>query len=337
MDHLTGGNVLVTGGTGFIGLRLVERLRELGCNVTCMARTKAKVDALRSMGAQVVPGDVTDQESIARALEASGASTVFHLAGLVKAADREDFMKVNARGTQAVAQACATSTKKPVLVVVSSLAAAGPGLDKSETDLARPVSAYGKSKLAGEQAALACAGTVPVTIVRPPIVYGPGDRGVLQMFKPISQIKMHFVPGYKESRYAMVYVDDLAEGLLLAAQKGERATGAPGVGMYYFAGEEKPTYAELGNLMADALGVRRPSVVRMPPWWLNLCGAFGDVVGRITGDAPWVNSDKMIEATAGDWVCSPAKARGALGWKPAQNIQTRLEQTAMWYRENRFL
>ena len=131
---------------------------------------------------------------------------------------------------------------------------------------AAPVSAYGRSKLAGEQAAAKYAARLSISIVRPPIVFGPGDRGVLEMFRPIARAGIHVVPGRGERRVSLIHVADLVEGLLLAAEKGERLHrgGAPGQGVYFMAAEDEPTYAELGQAMAIALGRKRATVVHLP-------------------------------------------------------------------------
>jgi nucleoside-diphosphate-sugar epimerase len=329
--------VLVTGASGFIGRHLVRRLVGLGDRVSCLVRAASCVDELRSAGAQWVTGDVTDRASMRRALAVSQAGIVFHLAGLTKALRLDDFLRVNAGGVEAVAAACADRTDKPVLVVVSSLAAAGPcagGQPRVESDAATPVSAYGCSKLAGEQAAAMFAGVVPISIVRPPIVFGPGDRGMLEMFRPIARWGIHAVPGRGERCFSLIHVADLVEGLLLAAEKGERLhhDGPPGQGIYFMAGDDHPTYAELGQAMAAALGRKTATVVHVPgplAHWVGLCG---DAMAQIRQRAGWVNSDKIIEALAGSWTCSSAKARIQLGWSPGDALARRLHETALWYR-----
>jgi len=303
----------------FIGRHLVQRLIQRGDRVSCLVRATAHIDDLRSAGVRLITGDVTDRAGMGRALEASQAAIVFHLAGLTKALRADDFARVNAGGVESVAGACAARADPPVLVVVSSLAAAGPcagGRSCVEGDLPKPVSAYGRSKQAGEQAAANYAAGVSISIVRPPIVFGPGDRGMLEMFRPIARWGIHVVPGRGACRFALIHVTDLVEGLLLAAEKGERLQpgGSPGQGVYFVAAEDDPTYAELGQAMAAALENGRAAVVPMPRPLMRLAGLCGDALGRIRRRPGWVNSDKIAEALAGSWTCSSVKARTHLGW-----------------------
>jgi dihydroflavonol-4-reductase len=339
MGPMANQSVLVTGGSGFIGSHLVRRLIERGCQVSCLVRATSRVDELRATGARLIVCDPADRIGIASAIAASNARVVFHLAGLVRALDAEDFMRVNAGGIEAVAQACADQPDRPILVLVSSLAAVGYSGDSPaiESDAAAPVSDYGRSKLAGEQVAMRYADTLPVTVVRPCIVFGPGDRGVFEVFKPIARSGLHAVVGSGDSRFSLIAVADLVECLVLAAEQGERlAPGIAGRGIY-FAAAEDVSYGELGLLIARALGKPPPRILHMPEWSMQAIGRFGDVVSRVRGRPGWVGRDKIREVLAGSWTCSSAKARRQLGWSPAAPLADRLRETAQWYRDVHWL
>jgi nucleoside-diphosphate-sugar epimerase len=174
-----------------------------------------------------------------------------------------------------------------------------------------------------------------ITTVRPPIVFGPGDRGVLEMFRPIARWNLHLVPGPRQRRFSLIHVSDLVEGLLFAAEKGERLhpNGSPGQGIYFMAAPEDPTYVELGQAMATALGRNRTAAVCLPEPLTPLIGLCGDAMARVRRQPGWVNSDKIAEALAGSWTCSSAKARAQLGWSPAATLAERLRETAQWYRQ----
>ena len=334
------GKVLVTGGTGFIGDHLVGRLLERDEQVTALVRDLARGESLEERGAELVQGDVTDLESLRRAV--SGVSVVYHVAGLTKAFKAKHFYDVNKAGVSNVARACAAQEDPPVLVVVSSLAAVGPakrGSLHQETVAPSPVSLYGRSKRAGEEAAERYAGQVPITIVRPPIVFGENDKAGFEMFKMVAKAGFHPVPGYIPKNYSIIHADDLVEALILAADRGERLPNgkaeSPGDGKgYYFAAcDEHPTYYQLGRLIGTALGRRRTLTIPFARPVIRCVGAFGELTGRLRGQPVVMNWDKAREATAGSWTCSAEKAKQGLGFSVPCSLGERLSQTVLWYRE----
>lgn len=332
-------SVLVTGASGFIGVHLVRLLVARGRTVSCLVRSTSHVEELRAAGARLFTADVNDRAGVSRALTSSNARVVFHLAGLVRAMSPGEFMRVNAGGVEAVAAACTEQAERPVLLLVSSLAATGPSGEtpKIESDPPLPVSDYGRSKFAGEQAAARYAGALPITIVRPCAVFGAGDRGLYQIFNGVARSGIHVVHGRGDRRISLIAVTDLVDCIVLAAENGERLVSDGSGHGIYFAGAEDLSHVEIGVAIAHALEEKPPRIVRVPEALMRVVGFCGDVVSRIRRHPGWVSSDKISEVLAGSWTCSSAKARQQLGWSPAAQLADRLRDTAQWYLDARWL
>jgi nucleoside-diphosphate-sugar epimerase len=335
---------LVTGASGFIGLHLVEALVARGDKVTCLVRQASQTHSLKRLGLDLVYGDVTDPHTLLAAV--AGQDIVYHLAGLTLALNSRSFYRVNQFGFHNIAQVCARQANPPVLILVSSLAAAGPSLDgrpKSESDPARPVSHYGRSKRYGELQAELFADRVPITIVRPPIVLGQGDRLGLPMFQAIDKTGLHIVPGLGRHRYSLIHADDLAELMLLAAERGQRlpapasSQAQSGQGYYFAACEEDLAYDDLGRLIGKALGRGKvfPMHIATPLVWM--VSGLVETISQIIRQPRYLHIDKAREITAGSWTCSPRRARDELGFQVKAPLSERLRQTALWYRKEGWL
>jgi len=333
---------LVTGATGFVGANLVERLRHDGWDVRCLVRASSRTGRLTALDAELVTGSLHDDAILATAT--ADVDVVYHLAGRVAAYRETEFNHDNVDGTRTVARACAAQSSPPVLVVVSSLAAGGPGTvaqPRREDDPPRPVSAYGRSKLAAEAAAIEAAGDAPLSIVRPPMVFGQGDRASLQIFRGMKVLPIHPSPGLRSFGLSLVHVTDLCDALVRVAAHGQRvpaATAEPasGVGRYHVCAERTITYAEFGRLAGAAAGWSvAPIPMPRPLMWAM--GSVGEALGRIRRRPSIMNFDKTRESLAGGWVCSDEKIRCELGYQPAAPLETRLAETVAWYRAHAWL
>lgn len=338
------GRFFVTGATGFIGRNVVEDLLRRGVDVTCLVRSPARATPLADAGARIVHGDLDDVAPWRDALR--GCDVVIHLGGLVAALRPGDLEAVNGRGSASLAAACARLDAPPTFVHVSSLAALGPvGRDAEpavESYAPLPASAYGASKLAGERGVAAVAADLPVSIVRPGVVFGPHDTKLSQLFQMIDRLRLHLVMGFREPPLSLIHSSDLTTLLDRVVADGERLPGptdaaTPGTGIYHAVDDRiHPTYGGLGRRIARVLG-RSLVVVPLPiaiAWPITVVVEGG---WRLAGQASIIGPDKLREATAANWAASGGKARAGLGFTPAATLDERLAETADWLRSRRLL
>lgn len=325
--------VLVTGATGFIGSHLVERLLESGQRVRCLIRSTSKVEHLRNLGAEFVGGDLRQAETLNECL--GGIDLVYHVAGVIAATGRRGFYQGNVQATANLVDAALNVRPPPRrFVYVSSLAAAGPsddGTPVTEARPARPVSAYGRSKLAGEFAVWRAAGRMPVTVLRPPVVYGPRDRGMHKFFVMAKTgVALHV--GHRRRWMSMVHVDDLVRGIVQAAQ-ADVAAGE----CYFLCDGHGYLRQELAEYVGRAVEVRRLRQVAVPEMVWHGAGTVLDWLAPLRRGPAMLSRDKVREAVQDHWVCSPAKAERQLGWSARIELADGLAATAAWYRENGWL
>lgn len=326
-------HALVTGASGFIGEHLVKCLYEHGFDITCLVRPSSDRSRLERFRPRYVTGDILDAESIQEAV--TEADIVFHLAGSTKSLRLAEMERTNVDGVRNVAQACMNSRNPPTLILVSSLAAAGPttrGRLLVERDLPNPVSNYGHSKLAGEYAATLYANQFPLTIIRPPIVLGEGDRNGLTMFESIARWNLHLVPGLSDEYFSVIHGKDLAEALILAALNGRRVSkDYSSEGIYFATADEVLTYAELGRIIGSSIGREHVHIVHNPRAVVWCIAAISELSSQIRRHPHIFGLDKAREATAGSWACDGSALRRDVGFAPACSLEDRIAQTAHWY------
>ncbi len=313
----------VTGATGFLGSHVAEALLRAEWKVRALRRPAARAVFDRGPTLEWVPGNLSSATDL-RALIA-GCQAIVHVAGLVKARTLEDYREVNLRGTERLLAAARKSAPDALFLLVSSQAAAGPAVEGRpvrEGDSARPISWYGVSKREGEQA-VERQWKGPWIILRPGVVYGPRDRGLLALFATAAR---GWVPvPAASSRIQLI----AAERVALAI---ERAAGRPDLsGRTGFLCDPEPvTIATLAAALAR-LPERPARLARIPDLLVRLAGLGETLLEAATRRSRPFNADKAREILAGDWVSDPAPMGRDLALPPPVALEDGLRATWDWY------
>ena len=328
----------VTGGTGFIGSHLVKRLVDQGYYVTCLIRQTSNLRWLdhllvtKSPQVELVMGDLHDVATLAQHVR--DVDLVFHLAGLTKAPDAATYDRVNAEGTKHLIEAClGAQANLDRFVYCSSLAAVGPSSDatpNTEDVSPQPLTDYGSSKLKGELIVREYADQLPITIVRPPAVYGPRDVDIFLFFQMINRGIMPIL-GDTNKLLSLVHVKDLVAGIYTAAVS-ERAIGET----YFLTDGEIHTWLEIERVIADALEMR-PLKVKVPLFLLDFISIFTEAAAKITRQTPTLNRQRVRDLKQRFWICDSTKAQKELDYRPTYFLQKGMQETADWYRTNGWL
>ena len=320
---------LVTGGTGFVGGHVARALLNEGWSVRVLARDPSRSvgGLLDGSGAEIYRGDLASDEGLGEA--AAGVDAIIHAAGILKARSLEDYREVNLRGTERLLRAASGSAAGARFVLVSSQAAAGPARDGrpvSESDPALPVSWYGLSKREGEEA-VARLWKGPWTILRPGVVFGPGDRGLLAYFRMAAS---GFVPvPAGRTRVQLIAVERAALAIARAAQPAHGGKLAGRVG--FLCDPQPVTVRELATRIA-ALSGRASRLVSVPNLVVRLLGAAETVTEALTGRSRPFNADKAREILAGDWLCDGGPVDAALALPAPRPLDEGLRALWAWYR-----
>ncbi len=317
-DGASGSRTLaLTGATGFVGSHVLNAALDAGWRVRALARDPSRLPDHPLL--EPLRGSLEDDDALARLV--TGADTVLHVAGLVAAAREADFHRINAEAAGRLAETAARAGIRR-FVHVSSLAAREPHL-----------SPYAASKRASEAAVTGAAGArMSVAVLRPPAVYGPGDRATLGLFDQLTR-PVTLLPGRRDMRVSLIHVRDLASALLhLAASEdidGEVLEMDDGTPQGY-------TWEDMARIAGDVL--RRPvRMVLLPRTLVRLAGFGADLVSTLTGRAFMLSAAKARELYHPDWVARPPTLAERTDWTPRIRFAEGFRETLHWYCERGWL
>ena len=317
--------VALTGGSGFVGSHVADALLARGYRVRALARRPEDPGWLKDASVEIVRGDVRRPESLGALV--AGATAVVQVAGKTSARNEAEYMAANAIGVANVVAAVRQSAPDAHVVLVSSQAAGGPsrnGAPVRPADPPRPVSSYGRSKLAGEEAVRKAPG-LDFTILRPSAVYGPRETAIRDLFVAASRGIVPILAGGTR-RIQMVYADDIARAVLGALERGGKGE------TFFVAHPEVLDHRGIAETLA-ALTSRRPWLVPVPAMAIRGAGSLAGILSTLAKGPPVFNADKANELLQSAWICDVSDAQVALGQPFQTDFASGARLTWKWYLE----
>ena len=324
----------VTGANGFVGSHLVEYLLNQDHEVHCLMRKSSDDKWLKGLDITIHRNGIEDIKFLKKVFSDHKANYIFHLAGTVKAFDYAGFEAGNVKPTRCILEACLGIESIEKIIVTSSLAASRAtkvGQPNDETCERIPLTDYGMSKVAEEDLAISYMDRLPISIIRPPVVYGERDVEVLLFFKTV---KAHLIPliGFTPKSVSLVYVGDLVKGFYQCSisEKSKNQT-------YFLGGnEDEYTWSRLGKISADILKVSAIQL-RVPHSVIFVVAYIYEFIAKLFGQAVTFNTQKGREMVSESWSCTSQKAKNDFGYNPSMTVEDGFERTIKWYKEKKWM
>jgi nucleoside-diphosphate-sugar epimerase len=326
--------VLVTGATGFIGSHVADLLQDYDADIHCIARSTSNMQWLKGKPFTIVNASLSAPDSLIPAVK--DAEMIIHVAGLTAAKNDLEFMRGNRDATRNLVEAAkAHAPKLKRFLHVSSLTVTGPSpslqYPVNEDTPCRPITAYGISKKAAEEVVQEFMQDMPITIVRPPAVYGQRDTAVLTFFQTVARGIAPLI-GFDQKRVSLIHGLDLASGIIEAAMSKNT------VGKTYFVSSEQfYSWEEIARITQQALGKKSLITLRIPhPLVMGIAG-ISEFFGKFSSKPPVLNFEKGKDITQRYWICSIEKAKKDFGFRQKIDLENGIKQTVEWYLQHKWL
>ena len=329
--------ILVTGASGFIGSFIVEEALRRDMEVWAAVRKSSSRKYLTDERINFIELNLSSEDDLRQQLAGHEFDYVVHAAGATKCLHKSDFFKTNTDGTKNLVHALIT-LKMPIkrFVYLSSLSIFGairensPYMEIEESDIPRPNTVYGKSKLLAEKFLDTIGNDFPYVILRPTGVYGPREKDYFMMAKTIKG-HIDFSVGFKHQDITFIYVQDLVQAVFLTFNRGKNGR------KYFLSDGNVYNSTEFSNYIHDDLG--RPWWIRIkaPLFILRLATFVGEYIGKITGKTSALNNDKYNILKQRNWRCNIEPAVDELGFHPQYDLKHGTELAIKWYKDNKWL
>ncbi len=319
-------NLVLTGVTGFVGRNLVPELLKDGHKLTALVRKTSNISKLRDYEIDFKVVDFLDKKSLGGVFE--DADAIIHIAGTIAGLTRNDYIVGNYLVTKNLVDEYIREGKTCQFMYISSQAAAGPsivGKPRKESDPENPVSIYGKSKLYAENYLREHGDQVNFTILRPPAIYGRGDKAFLFYLKTIKQ---HFFPHIGNlQEISLVHVDDVVQAIKILLSRREASRE-----IYFVSDGEIYHIYELVETLKKAIGVDKVYTIHIPKSVAMVYAFVSEKIAFLRGKPTIVNRDKIRELSQEAWTIDIAKIK-SLGYRPSKLFADGIQETVEWYKQ----
>ncbi len=323
---------VVTGGTGFVGSHLVDLLLEKAHTVKCIVRKTSNLRWLEGKPVEIIDSGLYDKEKLKEVLK--DTDYLFHVAGVVKAKKWEDYYNGNVTPAKNLLEVLIeVNPQIKRVIVVSSQTVSGPAKDGkpvTEEMEPKPITRYGKSKLEEEKLVLSFKEKLPITIVRPPAVYGERDTEIYLFFKTYKQGLMTKV-GFDKKLVSIINVKDLVRGIFMAATS-PKAEGE----IYFITSKEFYDWDQIGDVTAKAFG-KKALKISLPHFLVYGVAVIAEFFSLFSSKAATFNIEKARDFVQRYWICSPEKAKRDFGFVQEISLEEGIKQTIDWYKREKWL
>jgi UDP-glucose 4-epimerase len=323
--------VLVTGASGFLGYHIILSALEKKLLVYAAIRKNSDVDHLKKLPVKYVFLDYNNVDEVAKVLAENNIHYIIHAAGVTKALNQQHYNDINAFNSVNLAKAAkksGTSFKK--MVFISSLAAVGPAMDLAgvitEQSNPRPVTAYGRSKLLAEKELSKI--NIPLIVLRPTAIYGPGDKDIFIMLKTVSRGFDPYMGKFLQ-QLSFVHAGDVADVTVQALFVDKE-------GIYNVSDGNNYNRYEFANITKKILN-KKAVRFHIPMPLIKLLAYFLETTNGWLNKPAVINREKLNELAASNWFCDISKARRDLNFNPKFNLTEGLKDSIAWYQQNKLL